>query len=488
MTDSLPPSDIPSAASVSQGAARPPLDEVQPWEGHRKLASWRWEALRTTFWMLPTILVAVAALLFVVTFAIDWAAYNGHLTLPFWMRTESADAGREVLIAIAAAVITVVGVVFSITILALTLASQQFGPRMMRNFVRDIGNQITLGVFVATFVYSTFALGSITITGRHGVFVPHLSIAVAEALLLVDIAVLIYFIHHIAKSIQLPEVIAGIARDLTREIDAEFPADTPGASHAPHAGYGSSAAEVIKVLEERGSTVPAISSGYLQFVGYAQLVEIATRTDAVIRLTHRPGHFIAAGRPLATVWPRGAAQQVAEALAKAHVTGPHRTLMQDPVFAIDQLVEIAIRALSPAVNDPFTALTCIDWLAAGLRLISARKLGEGIYRDRAGRVRLIEPAPSYARMTNRAFDKIRQSARGMPVVLIHMMDALSSVVEKTTTEDQRKILVRQGDMIARAAEDSVTEANDLADIRSRHRNLLAKAALEEPADQSPSSQ
>ena len=162
--------------------------------------------------------------------------------------------------------------------------------------------------------------------------------------------------------------------------------------------------------------------------------------------------------------------------------------MQDPVFAIDQLVEIAIRALSPAVNDPFTALTCIDWLAAGLRLISARKLGEGIYRDRAGRVRLIEPAPSYARMTNRAFDKIRQSARGMPVVLIHMMDALSSVVEKTTTEDQRKILVRQGDMIARAAEDSVTEANDLADIRSRHRNLLAKAALEEPADQSPSSQ
>ena len=162
-------------------------------------------------------------MLFVVTFEIDWAAYYGHLTLPFWMRTESADAGREVLIAIAAAVITVVGVVFSITILALTLASQQFGPRMMRNFVRDVGNQVTLGVFVATFVYSTLALGSIAIGGRHGVFVPHLSIAVAEALLLVDLAVLIYFIHHIARSIQLPEVIAGIARDLTREIDAEFP-------------------------------------------------------------------------------------------------------------------------------------------------------------------------------------------------------------------------------------------------------------------------
>ena len=126
------------------------------------------------------------------------------------------------LIAIAAAVITVVGVVFSITILALTLASQQFGPRMMRNFVRDIGNQLTLGVFVGTFVYAVLALGSITSDPR-GDFVPHLSITVAEALLLVDLAVLIYFIHHIAKSIQLPEVIAGIARDLLGAIDAEFP-------------------------------------------------------------------------------------------------------------------------------------------------------------------------------------------------------------------------------------------------------------------------
>ena len=119
-----------------------------------------------------------------------------------------------------------------------------------------------------------------------------------------------------------------------------------------------------------------------------------------------------AGRPLATVWPRGAADQVALALAKAHVTGPHRTLMQDPVFAIDQLVEIAIRALSPAVNDTFTALTCIDWLSAGLSRVSGRVLAEGVYRDRMGRVRLIESDPSYARMVNRAFDKVRQAGAG----------------------------------------------------------------------------
>ena len=186
------------------------------------MPSWRRDALRTTFWVVPVLLIGVAVIFFVITFEIDLAAYHHHLSLPWWVRTGSADAGRQVLIAIAAAIITTIGVVFSITILALTLASQQFGPRMMRNFVRDIGNQMTLGVFVATFVYAVLGLGSITSLPARD-FVPHLTITVAEALLLLDLAVLIYFIHHIAKSIQLPEVIAGIARDLDRAIEAEFP-------------------------------------------------------------------------------------------------------------------------------------------------------------------------------------------------------------------------------------------------------------------------
>ena len=480
MTESLPTTARQAAAEPGDLGA--PVDRARAWETRRKFASWRWEALRTTFWLMPTILVVVAAVLFAITFTIDWAAYYGHLTLPFWMRTVGADAGRQVLIAIAAAVITVVGVVFSITILALTLASQQFGPRMMRNFVRDVGNQVTLGVFVGTFVYSTLALGSIAIGGHRGVFVPHLSIAVAEALLLVDLAVLIYFIHHIAKSIQLPEVIARIARDLMAEIDAEIAEQKPdenGPTSADHRGR--SVEELLQLLESEGGKVPAGESGYLQFVAYAQLVRIATRSDSVIRLAHRPGHFIAAGRPLATVWPRQAAPQVAQALARAHTTGPHRTLIQEPVFAVDQLVEIAIRALSPAVNDPFTALTCIDWLSAGLRRISHVTLGKGVYRDRSGHVRLIEPDPSYARTANRAFDKIRQAAGGMPVVVIHMLDALTRVMEETTTPEQRLVLARQAGMILRNAEASVFEPNDLEDIRGRYRNFVIKAALYDPA-------
>src|SRR6185437_3318876 len=381
----------------TQGTVTPRPARVDKDRGN--LPSWRWEELRTTLWVVPSIMVVVAVLLFVATFAVDVAAFHHELTLPVWIRTGSADAERQVLIAIAAAVITVIGVVFSVTLLALTLASQQFGPRMMRNFVRDIGNQVTLGVFVGTFVFSVLSL--VSINSLSGQFVPHLSTSVAEALLLLDLGVLIYFIHHIAKSIQLPEVIARIADDLMHSIDAEFP-DVVGTApdHGqPHSGK--SVPELVKLLEDQGAVVPSQTSGYIQYVGYAQLIGIASRTDSFIRLEHRPGHYLAEGRPLAMVWPRHAAPEVALALSKAHVTGPHRTLVQDPVFAIDQLVEIGIRALSAAVNDTFTALTCIDWLSAGLGRVSGRVLDEGVYRDSTGKVRLIEFDPSYARMVNR---------------------------------------------------------------------------------------
>jgi uncharacterized membrane protein len=422
-------------------------------------------------------LIVVAVLLFIVTFQIDLAAYHHHLTLPVWVRTGSADAERQVLIAIAAAVITVVGVVFSITILALTLASQQFGPRMMRNFVRDVGNQVTLGVFVGTFVYTVLALGSINSVSAN--FVPHLSTSIAEALLLVDLAILIYFIHHISRSIQLPEVIAGIAKDLMESIDAEFPqrVGEPRRSQAEHSGK--SVPQLLKLIEEGGATVPSQVSGYIQYVGYSQLISIATRTDSFIRLEHRPGHFLTTGRPLAMVWPPGAAPEVARALRKAHVTGPHRTLVQDPVFAIDQLVEIAIRALSTAVNDTFTTLTCIDWLSAGLGRVSGRALDEGVYRDSTGRVRLIEFDPSYARMVNRSFDKIRQAARGMPAVLIRLIDSLGSITLDTTSAEQRVVLRRQADMVLRLAEETVSEPNDLEEIRFRSRRIPEEGAFAE---------
>src|SRR5215469_7342756 len=179
-------------------------------------SDWRDEALRTNLWLIPAVESVAAVVLFVITLRVDQAAAHGDFGLPSWVISGSPDAARQILSSLAGAIITVVGIVFSITIVTLTLASQQFGPRMLRTFIRDRGTQLTLGTFVATFFYAILALISIGST-----FVPHLTVTVALGLTAIDIGVLIYFIDHIATMIQLPQVIASIARDLIRAIDAE---------------------------------------------------------------------------------------------------------------------------------------------------------------------------------------------------------------------------------------------------------------------------
>jgi uncharacterized membrane protein len=437
-------------------------------------SEWRRESLRTTLWLVPTVQVLLATGLFTITYLLDRAAYRGEFTLPSWTNNGSADAARQILTAIAAAVITVVGLVFSITIVALTLASTQFGPRILRNFVRDWGTQFTLGTFVATFVYAILALGSIG-HGARGDYVPHLGITVAMALVLASLGVLIYFIHHIAKSIQLPEVIASIAGDLTLAIRAEVA--WPGPVSVGEAEAGDSVSELLRRMEDDGAVVPAPRSGYLQFVAYDTLVAIASDANAVIRLLYRPGHFVVEGLPLATVWPPEAAVGVARRLERAHVTGPHRTLTQDLAFAIDQLVEIAIRALSSAVNDTFTALTCIDWLGDGLCKLTARWNPSTVHRDHRAQVRVIAAEVRYERYVERAFDKIRQAGRGMPAVLIRQLDALARVMQYTNTDQQRAALLEQADMIQRSSEESVPAEPDRDDVRRRYDVVASMAQV-----------
>lgn len=429
--------------------------------------------LRTSLWRVPTLLVLAATLLFAAVYGLDRRAYRGDLTMPGWVNDGSADAARQVLTAIAAAMITVVGLVFSITIVALTLVSTQFGPRILRNFVRDRGTQITLGTFVATFVFAVLSLGSIS-HGNRGDFVPHLAITVALGLVLAALGVLIYFIHHIAKSIQLPEVIAGIAGDLSAAIDAEVASSGAGAGSGA-VETGPSVTELARRLDDAGAAVAAPKSGYLQFVAYADLVSIAARSDGVIRLLYRPGHFVVEGLPLAEVWPAAAGPAVARRLERAHVTGPHRTLTQDLAFAIDQLVEIAIRALSPAVNDTFTAITCIDWLADGLCKVGARWNPRLVHRDGRGQVRVLAAEVRYERLVDRAFDKVRQAGRGMPAVLVRQLEGLGRIVRYTDREEHLRVVLAQADMILRSSEESVPEPADRADVRARYDAVTAAA-------------
>jgi uncharacterized membrane protein len=428
---------------------------------------WRREVLRTNLWLVPAVEVVAAIALFAATTAIDRAAYHGVFALPSWVISGSADAARQILTAIAAAVITVVGVVFSIILVALTLASTQFGPRMLRNFIRDRGTQLTLGTFVATFVYAVLVLVSIG-PGPRGGFVPHTGITVTLALMVADLAVLIYFIHHIATTIQLPQVIASIARDLTEAIEVQGGPD----QRAAGAENGPSSAELLAQMEAAGGVVTAADSGYVQFIRVRGLVSFAEEADVVISLNHRPGHFIVQGHPIGTVWPPEAAARVNEALGRAHITGPYRTLTQDVSFGIDQLVEIAIRALSPAVNDTFTAITCIDWLGDNLCKIVKLWHPTRVHRDDRGFIRVIAAQPSYERLVQRSFEKIRQASMGMPAIMIRQLDALAQIMAETSNPGQRRVLLDQAGMIQRASERSVPEEADRADVRRSFETVL----------------
>ncbi|HYK67729.1 MAG TPA: DUF2254 domain-containing protein [Streptosporangiaceae bacterium] len=431
-------------------------------------SEWRREKLRTNLWLVPAIEVAIAAILFGCTYALDRAAYDGVFAVPGWAISGGPDVARTVLTAIAAAVITVVGVVFSIVIVAMTLTSTQFGPRMLRNFIRDRGTQLTLGTFVATFVYAVLALGSVG-QGSHGPFVPHISVTVTLALMLADLAVLIYFLHHIARQIQLPEVIASIARDLQQAIELQAGDSAEGRADAAEASA------MIAGLGGGSGIVAAPRSGYLQYIEHGTLVGIATEANAVIHVLFRPGHFIVAGQQYASVWPAEAADVVVRELAAAHVTGPYRTLTQDVSFGVDQLVEICLRALSAAVNDTFTALTCIDWIGDSLCKVAGRWQPTRVYRDTTGAVRVITTEATWERLVQRACDKVRQSSAGMPAVMIRQLGALAKVVERTPAGRERQVLLDQADMIERLSGATVGEAADRADI-TRAYALVVTAA------------
>jgi uncharacterized membrane protein len=295
--------------------------------------------------------------------------------------------------------------------------------------------------------------------------VPHISVTVTLALMLADLAVLIYFLHHIAIQIQLPQVIAGIAGDLQNAIELQTGDPSEGAD-------AELASAVIGSMDGEGGVVTAPRSGYIQYLDRQTLVSIAAEVDAVIHVLFRPGHFIVQGQEYATVWPATAADRVARELASAHVTGPYRTLAQDVSFGIDQLVEIAIRALSSAVNDTFTALTCIDWIGDSLVKVTGRWQPTRVYRDAGGAVRVITTEVTWERLVQRSFEKIRQAARGMPAVMIRQLDALAKIMERTTTPADRQVLLDQAAMIERLSAGTVDEPGDRADISRAYQRVV----------------
>jgi uncharacterized membrane protein len=350
-----------------------------------RLASF-WSNLRTSFWFVPSAMAAGAIALSHMLVQLDiWFDDRAGWNLG-WLYASGAEGARALLSVIASSMITVAGLTFSITMLTLQLASSQFGPRVLRNFMRDRGNQIVLGTFVATFLYCLLVLR--TVRGpQESNFVPHLAVAFAVLLAIAGIGVLIYFIHHVASSIRVENLLVQLAGETRSAIDRLYPerADGELPSVAKIAGGA-----IPEDFDGRARPVGVGRSGYIQAVDLTALMRIAAEQDLLLRIEAPPGRFIRAGDAVLTAYPVDRVpEEYEDELKNAFVIGQNRTPGQDLEFSIRRIVEMAQRSLSPGVNDPTTALYCIDRLGEALMRLCRRDLPSPLHFDKKGQLRLI---------------------------------------------------------------------------------------------------
>ncbi len=429
-----------------------------------------WDSLRTSYWFVPMVLNLAAIALAIALITLDHTIrVTGNTKQVWWIYTGGPQGARAVLSTIAGSMITVAGVVFSITIVALSLASGQFGPRLLRNFIRDRNNQVVLGVFTGTFVFCLLALRSV-----HGVdeteFVPGITVAAGILLALASLGVLIWFIHHVAVSIQANNIIAVVSEEMHQTLNSLWP-EALGDEDVDLSE--ADCEQLPDDFERQGRDVVSRGHGYVAAIDYDSLVKLAKERDVIVRLMRRPGHFTIEGKPLALIWPAEKVDgDLERRLNEAFLLELHRTAYQDIEFTIDQMVEVAVRALSPGINDPFTAVTCLDWLAESLGRLVRRKMPSPYHCDDEHKLRVITRAVSFSDVADAAFNQIRQYGSSSASVMIHMLEAVATVSHVARRPADRAALARHARLIRHACDRSMPEAADRMDVDVRFARVM----------------
>lgn len=357
------------------------------------------DRIRTSLWLAPSIGVAAAIALAMLLVSVD--PRSGFEQLGWFLFDGGPESARELLSTIASAMLTFTALVFSITVLVLQLASNQFSPRVIRTFLQARMTKLTMAIFVGTFAYTTVVLSQIR---TDPAFVPSLATWCALAFAIASVAVFIEYVHHISHAVRAIMVIENIAAETRHTIDELCPERLPAAG-AARRDVSAPPGPPDAVLDHSGNP------GILAAVDRDRLVELARAADAVIEIVPQIGQFIPTGTPLFRV--RG--EPVEDEAARAAVAiEPERTPVQDPGFGFRQLVDIAVRALSPGVNDPTTAVQALDHLHDLLRRLTTRELPQGLHRDRGGALRLITAECAYADYVALAFDEPRHYGAAMP--------------------------------------------------------------------------
>jgi len=430
-----------------------------------------WERVRSSLWFVPTAMSLAAAALALVAGRLDAVAAASDAPLPFLYPGDRAGA-RILLSTVAGSMITVAGVTFSMTVVALSLASSQFGPRLIVNFMRDRGNQLVLGTFIATFLFCLLALGQ---GGSDPAAVPAVSATVGLLLAVASLAVLIYFIHHISSSMHAEQIVDGVSRELERALECLLPpASDEETSGDPDERAGEPENGAVPTPDFAGApAVAAPWSGYIQRLNEEGLVAIAVEEDVVVRALRRPGHFVVEGEPLARV---AGAQEIPPELGAriqgCFLGGRQRSREQDPEYSIRQLVEVAVRALSSSVNDPYTALTCVDWLGAVLCKVARHPLRPPQRFGPEGKLRLLVDPVTFEGMLATAFDQIRQFARTIPSVSMRLLEALARLAANAADADRRAAVRTQADMVYHGALDEGLQECDREDLEARYRAVI----------------
>lgn len=418
------------------------------------------DTLRGSYWLIPALMGLAAVALAVATGGVDrWLLPDLSRRWGRWISTAGPDGARAVLTTIAASMMTLASLTYSLTLVALTLAAGQYGPRLLRTFMRDRVTQVGLGAFLSTFVFCLAALRTVG-AGDDRAAVPHVSVAVGMVMGALCLAYLVYFIHHVASSINATSVISAVSRELMTSIEA-------------------SATRAGEVPDDRAATtmpvkaapVPSPTTGYVTLTDVPAMVRACEASGGQVWLVVRPGDFVVEGEPLAHAV---ALDNPSAAVLRTIVVGPERTMLQDTEFGVAQLVEVALRALSPGINDPFTAMACVDRLGAALVALADHPPAAHVWRGASG-------APCVTRLRvatfdgtlRAAFDPIRQAARGHVSVLIRLAEALHRVARAARRTDQQAAVRRQLEMIADGARDVVPEPRDRDDVLARVDDALA---------------
>ena len=437
-----------------------------------EILDWKWRMnklgnllgnLRASFWFMPSLMVTGSIAFAVVLIGADSAVFNQWLSQ--WPRLfgVGAEGARQMLSTLAGSMITVMGITFSMTLLALVQASSQYTPRILRNFMRSRVTQATLGVFAGIFAYCLIVLRTIRGGGGVDEFVPSMAVFFAFVISLGGVGILIYFIHHIASSIQASNIIASVAKETNVAIDNLLPEKLDD-----EVDEYEDQQQVLELLDDRTwYPAPAAVSGYIQSVNNDALLDLASDSRTIVRMENGTGAFVVQDTALVSLaLTNPPEQETIDAFNAAYSIGRNRTVAKDPAFGIRQIVDMAIKALSPGVNDTSTAVICVDYLTSILARVAGRQFPT-FYRYEDKTLRLVAIVPSFESLLAEAFDQIRGSAEVNVAILARMLGALSTIGNLTISQSRFRALDGQVQCIAELVDRCIVASHDRARLEKR---------------------